>query len=109
MEFNKSQGLIIGTITSFMLGIPDINKIFTEEVIKIVMKNPTTQIIFLVSLIKILLVIASITWLIQLIKNIELTHRTKNVQQFQNYMFTLLATGFLTFFIVLFVKSYFNI
>jgi len=109
MEFNKSQGIIIGTITSAMLGLPDINKVFTEEVINLVMTNPNPTIILIVSVLKILLVIASIAWAIQLYKNIELTSRTKSQRQFDKYMTKLVITGIITFFLMLFIKARFGI
>tara|TARA_Y100000310_G_C20543324_1_gene744387 strand:- start:158 stop:496 length:339 start_codon:yes stop_codon:yes gene_type:complete len=106
MEFNKSQLLIMGTISSAVLGFPNINKIFTEEVIKIVMENPSQIMIFLVSIIKILLVIGSVAWLFQLIKNIEITYRTKSDNVFQNYLLKLAVTGILTFFGSLLLKNF---
>lgn len=106
MEFNKSQLLITGTISSAVLGFSNINKIFTEEVIKIVMENPSQIMIFLVSIIKILLIIGSIAWLFQLIKNIEITYRTKSDNVFQNYLLKLTITGILTFFGSLLLKNF---
>ena len=104
MEFNKSQLLIMGTIASAVLGFPDINKIFTEEIIKIVMENPTYIMIILVSIIKIILIISSIIWLIQLVKNIEITYRTKSERVFQYYLLTLILTGIVTFIVMLILK-----
>jgi len=104
MEFNKSQLLIIGTIASAVLGLPDIEKVFSEEIIKIVMQNPSQSIIILVSILKILLIVGSITWLIQLVKNIEFTYRTKSESIFQRYILTLVITGILTFIAMLFLK-----
>ena len=104
MEFNKSQLLIIGTIASAVLGLPDIEKIFSVEIIKIVMQNPSQSIIILVSILKILLIVGSITWLIQLVKNIEFTYRTKSESIFQRYILTLVITGILTFIAMLFLK-----
>ena len=104
MEFNKSQLLIIGTISSAALGLPNINKVFTEEIIKIVMQNQTATMILLVSILKIVLVISSIIWLIKLIKNIEITYNTKSKSAFENYVLTLVLTAVLTSIVMLFVK-----
>jgi len=105
MKFNKSQLLIMGTIFSVVLGFPDINKIFTEEIINIVMQNPSQILIFLVSIIKILLVFLSIAWIIQLIKNVEITHRTKSESVFKNYFFKLVLTGIITLIASLILKN----
>jgi hypothetical protein len=105
MEFNKSQLLIIETIVSAVLGVPDINKIFTEDIIKMVMENPSQIIIILVSIIKILLVISSIIWLIQLVKNIDITYKTRSSDVFQNYLITLILTGIITFILMIFLKK----
>ena len=66
INFSQSQILIIAFIVAAMLGIPDINHVFTEEVIKIVSIDPTLFMIALVSILKIVLAISSIVWLIQL-------------------------------------------
>ena len=71
--------LIIGTISSAVLGFPNINKIFTKEIINIIIENSSQIIIFLVSIIKILLVISSIAWLIQLIRDMEITYKHTNI------------------------------
>jgi len=105
MEFNKSQVLIIGTIASAVLGFPNINKIFTEEIINIVMQNPSQIMIILVSIIKVLLVISSITWLMQLVRNIEITHRTKSERVFQSYLLKLILTGIVAFFVMMILKN----
>ncbi len=104
MDFNKSQLLIIGTITSAVLGIPDIKKIFTEEIIKIVMESPSQIMIILVSILKIILVISSVYWLIQLGKNIEITHNTKSKGAFEYYLLKLVLTGLVTFIIMILLK-----
>ncbi|MAG78738.1 hypothetical protein CL616_05230 [archaeon] len=104
MKFNKSQKLIIGTIATATFGFPDINRIFTEEIIKLVMKNPSSIMILLVSILKILLVLASIYWLIQLIKNISLTHTTKSKVAFQNYFFELILTVLITLILMIAIK-----
>ena len=104
MEFNKSQLLIIGTIASAVLGLPDIEKIFSEEIIEIVMQNPSQSIIILVSILKILLIVGSIAWLIQLIRNIEFAYRTKSESVFQRYILTLVITGILAFIAMIFLK-----
>lgn len=96
----------MGTISSAVLGFPNINNIFTEEVIKIVMENPSQVMIILVSIIKILLVIGSVTWLFQLIKNMEITYRTKSDNVFHNYLLKLVITGIFTFFGSLLLKNF---
>ena len=105
MEFNKSQSLIIRTIASAVLGFPNINKIFTEEIINIVMQNPSQIMIILVSIIKALLVILSIIWLIQLSRNIEITYRTKSERVFQRYLLKLILTGIVTFSVMMRLKN----
>ncbi len=105
MRLNKSQILIIETIITGVFGFPDIHKVFSEEIIKLVMLEPTVSIIILVSLLKILLVILSINWLIQLLKNIELTYRTKSNRIFQNYLIKLVITGLLAFVISVWIKN----
>ena len=105
MEFNKSQLLIIGTISSVVLGFPNITKIFTEKVIEIVMEKPSQIIIVLVSIIKIILIISSILWLIQLIRNMKITYETKSSSVFQNYLLKLVVTGIFTFIGSLLLKN----
>ena len=105
MKFNESQLLIIGTIFSSVLGFPNIHKIFTEEVINLAMQAPTPTWILIVSILKILLVAASVGWLIQLIKNIELTYRTKPAAVFKNYIRNLVVTGIFSLIGALLLKS----
>ena len=109
MHINKSQRLIIETIGSAVLGLPDINKIFTEEIINFTLNNPMPFLVPLISVLKILLVIGSIYWLIQLIQNIEITYRTKSPNIFQNYIMKLIITGFLTLIATCLIKLRFNI
>ena len=96
----------MGTISSAVLGFPNINNIFTEEIIRLVMENPSQIMIILVSIIKLLLVIGSVTWLFQLIKNMEITYKTKSNNAFQNYLLKLVITGILTFFGSLLLKNF---
>ena len=105
MEFNKSQLLIIGTILSAILGFPNITKIFTEEVIKIVMESPSQIMIILVSILKIFLVISSVYWLIKLGKNIEITYNTKSKEAFKNYILKLVLTGIVTLIVIILAKK----
>ena len=106
MEFNKSQLLVIGTIFSSVLVIPDLDVLFTEEIIKIVMQDPSAIMIILVSILKIILILSSVIWLIQLIKNIEFTHRTKSKDVFVNFLFTLALTAVLAFIVSIIAKKY---
>ncbi len=70
------------------------------------MENPSQIMIILVSIIKLLLVIGSVTWLFQLIKNMEITYKTKSNNAFQNYLLKLVITGILTFFGSLLLKNF---
>jgi hypothetical protein len=105
MELNKSQKLIIGTISAAVFGVPDIQEMFTKEIVNIVMTNPPPIVVFLVSIIKVLLVIASITWLIQLVKNIEINYNTKSKEVFRIYLMTLVITGITTIIVLLLLKK----
>lgn len=107
MDLNKSQLLVIGTIFSATLGIINIHKVFTEEIINIVMENPSHTMVALVSILKILLFIISITWLIQLVRNIGITYRTKSEQLFKNYILDLGLTALTTVIFMIFIKIIF--
>ena len=101
MEFNKSQKIIIRTIAGLMLGFPDIDKVFTKEIIKLAMENPSQVMIFIVSILKLFLVVASIIWLYQLLNNILITYNTKSQDVFWNtYITKLILTGLVTFIII---------
>ena len=102
---NESQKLIIETIVSSMLGLPNIQKIFTEEIIKIVTFNPSSTIIILVSFLKIILTIAGIFWIMQLAKNIEFTYKNHNSRTFKVYLLKIGATAIITFFIMLIIRK----
>lgn len=105
MTLNKSQLLIIGAIVSAFLGVPDINKVFTEEVINLVMQNPSPMMIFLVSITKILLTLSVFGWIAELIKNMEFTYRNKSNAIFQCYLFKLVITAIVTFLVMMFIKN----
>ena len=109
MKLNKSQSLIIKTTLSSVLGFPNIDKIFTEEIIKLLMQAPNTTIILIVSILKILLAIASVVWLIQLINNMRFVHRTKHDAVFQDYILKLVVTGIFSFIGALLLKSFLRI
>jgi hypothetical protein len=94
---NKSQKIISGTIISGRLGIPNLEKIFTEEIIKIAMENTSPIMIYIISFAKILLVLCSVWGLIELLKNIELQYRTKNEKEFFNYFIKLIVTGLIIY------------
>jgi hypothetical protein len=97
MELNKSQIIIIKTIASSMLGFPNIDKIFTEEIIRIAMENPSHTMIIVVSFLKIILVISSVIWLYQLLNNALITYQTKSRDVFINvYLAKLVLTGLVT-------------
>ena len=104
MKFNKSQLLIMSTVFSSVLGFPNIHKVFTEEVINLAMQAPSPTWVLIVSILKLLLVVASVNWLIQLIKNIELTYRTKPAAVFKDYIIDLVLTGIFSFIGVLLLK-----
>jgi len=99
MEFNESQQLVIGAITTAMLGIPNIQAVFTKEIIGIVLQNPAPLMIFLVSILKLGLVVISLDWLIKLAKNIEFTYN-RHPRTFWDYIGTLILTGLITFIIM---------
>ena len=105
MPLNKSQILIIGTISSAMLGIPDINEVFTEEIAKVVMQNPTPIMIVIVSLLKITLIILSFAWIIQLARNIQFTYEHHNEKTFNYFMFKLVATAIITLIVMAYVTK----
>ncbi len=107
MTFNKSQLLVIGTISSSVLGIPDINKVFTEEIIRIAIENPSPTMIIVVSLLKILLVILSFAWLVQLIRNIKFTYDMHNSNTFNLYLATLFLTAVITFVVTMMIRTKF--
>lgn len=107
MPLNKSQLLIIGVIVSGMLGIPDINEIFTEEIVKIVSQNPTPLLIWVVSLLKITLIILSITWIFQLANNVQFTYEHHNEKTFNYFLFKLVATAIITFIVMAYVTKNF--
>jgi len=98
--FNKSQWLIIGVITTSMLGIPDINEVFTREIIKVASVNPTLFAIILISVLKIALVLASLAWLFQLAKNIEFTYNNHSENTFYKYLLKLVLTGLIAFIVM---------
>ena len=98
---NESQKLVVGTIVSGRLGLPNINKIFTEEIIKIVSINPNSVMVVLISLLKITLIIASITWLIKLGKNIQFTYERHDEETFKNYLLKLITTAIITLIIMI--------
>lgn len=102
MELNESQTLIIGVITTAMLGIPNLQAIFTQEIINTLLQNPSTLIIFLASILKLVLVGLSVGWIIKLGYNIEFTYNRYyrwREDIFWNYIGTLLLTGIVTFII----------
>lgn len=102
MELNESQGLIIGTITTAMLGIPNIQAVFTKEIINMILQNPSPLFIFLASILKLTLIVLSVGWLIKLANNIEFTYnRYYRYREdiFWNYIGNLILTGMITFII----------
>lgn len=108
MTFNKSQELIIGTIVTGMIGIPNIQTVFTKEIINMILQNPSPFIVFLASILKLVLIVLSIGWLIELGNNIEFTYNKyyswrKDI--FWNYLANLLLTGEVTFIIMLFIQK----
>jgi len=108
MELNESQVLIIGTIVTAVLGIPNIQAIFTKEIINMLLQNPSPFVIFLASILKLSLIVLSIGWLIKLSGNIEFTYNKyypwrKDI--FWNYLANLLLTGEITFFVMLIIQK----
>ncbi|NPE26720.1 hypothetical protein HNV12_01810 [Methanococcoides sp. SA1] len=102
---NESQFIIAGGIISAKLGIPNIQKIFTEEIINIVSQNPTLTNIILISLLKITLIVASFAALIQLSRNIEFTYNKWYISRnrpdvFWNYILGLGVATIITLFFI---------
>ena len=103
MELNESQVLIIGAIATAMFGIPNIQSIFTQEIINTLLQNPSFLIIFLASLLKLTLIVLSVGWIIKLGYNIEFTYNRYyrwREDIFWNYLGTLILTGMATFIIL---------
>lgn len=105
MEFNKSQLLIAGTIVTSMLGFPNINKVFTEEIIRVALIDSTLTAIIIISILKIALALSSIAWLFQLLKNIEFTYQFHSEDIFNIYMLKLVITAIITFIIMRLILS----
>ena len=106
MKLNESQQLIIGVIVTAMIGIPNIQAVFTKEIINIILQNPSSLMIFLVSILKIGLIVLSLGWLIKLGNNIKFTYNKyypRNKEVFLNYVAELFLTGEITIFIMLII------
>ena len=100
----------MGTILSAVLGFPNIHKVFTDGVIQLVSKDPSLTIIVLVSILKIVLVIASVAGFIQLLKNIKLTcNRTRGDKRFDKFMIKLTITGVLSFIGALLLRQFLHL
>lgn len=105
---NQSQILIVGGIISARLGVPNISKIFTDEIVLIIGKNPTLINIILISLLKIFFVITSFATLIQLAKNIDFTYNKwyifrRRPDVFWDYIFGLVLATITTIVIFIFL------
>ena len=80
-----------------MLGLPNIHKVFTEEIIKIVMENPPLTIIFIVSILKILFTIMAFCWIIKLVENLLERYKANKDGFWDIYTPKLIITACLTF------------
>lgn len=116
MVLNKSQKIIVGAISSAVLSIPNITKIFSEDLLDIIMKDPTVfQIFFpanitllIISVIKLCLLLMSIWWIISLINIIKLQYKVNN-KNFTQYIINLIVTAIVTLIVFFFLKLIFFI
>lgn len=98
--------IIIITVISSVLGIPDVHQVFTSEIVNFVETNPTANTVQLVSFAKLALSINAIGWLIALLGNIKLTLQTKTESQFIKYLQRLIITGTITFICSILLRVY---
>ncbi len=95
MDLNQSQLLIIGFLVSLKFGLPNIEYLFTQEIINVISQSPNIGIIILVSLLKIFLLVLSMGFFIVLGRNIIFTYQ-RHPNKFDNYMLKLVITFSLT-------------